>query len=68
MTIKQLHEIMSTDQELYIGHDASLQKLNRENPLEMQAYGNYLVAEISAIDENKIEAELLIQFAKECNT
>ncbi len=65
MTIKQLHEITNADQKIYIGWDGSIRELDRDDILELHAYGAYTIARIAALAENKIEAVLLAQPVKE---
>ena len=65
MTIKQLHELTPANQKIYIGWDGSIQELDRENAIELHAYGPYLISKLSALAENKIEAVLMFQPVKE---
>lgn len=65
MTIRQLHELTPTNQKIFIGWDGSTQQLNRSNPLELTAYGDFSIAKIIAISEYTIEADLLSQPVKE---
>jgi hypothetical protein len=65
MTIKQLHDMTPADQKIYIGWNGFTQELDRNNYLEMHAYGNYSVSKIMAIAADKIEADLLAQPVKE---
>ena len=65
MTIKQLHDITPADQKIFIAWQGMTQALNRDNPLELDAYGKYAIAKIVAIAEDKLEAELLAQPVKE---
>lgn len=68
MTIRQLHELTPADQEIYIGWDGSAQRLNRKDALQLDAFGAYVIANIIAMAENKIEADLKGQPVKEVNT
>lgn len=65
MTIKQLHDMTPADQKIYIGWGGTLQELDRNNALELHAYGPYTVGKIMALDDNKLEADLLAQPVKE---
>ena len=65
MTIKQLHELTPADQKILIAWQGMTQTLNRDNPLDLDAYGRYSIEKIVAIAEDKIVAELLAQPVKE---
>lgn len=65
MTIRQLHDMTPADQKIYIGWQGITQELDRNNVLELHAYGNYSVYKIMAIAEDKIEADLAAQPVKE---
>ena len=65
MTIRQLHNITDEETRIYIGWDGGTSELNRKNPLELDAYGQYKIGRILAMAENKIEADLLAQPVKE---
>lgn len=65
MTLAQLNALAPADQKIFIGWDGSLQEFDRNNALELHAYGLYSVGRIIAFDENKIEADLLAQPVKE---
>lgn len=65
MTVKQLNELTPADQKIYIGWNGLAQELNRENELELHAFGSYQIAKIYAIKEDAIEADLLAQPVKE---
>ena len=65
MTIKQLHDIVPADQKIYIGWNGTIREFERDNALEMNAFGSYSIASIFALDENKIEADLMAQPVRE---
>ena len=65
MTIRQLHDMTPADQKIYIGWQGITQELDRNNALEIHAYGSYSIYKIMAIAEDKIEADLAAHPAKE---
>lgn len=65
MTIKQLHDMTPADQKIYIGWQGITQELDRNNALELHAFGNYSICKIMAISEDKLEADLAAQPVKE---
>ena len=56
MTIKQLHDITGRNTTIFISWDGSIYELDRENNLNMAAYGNFIISQINAINETAIEA------------
>lgn len=56
MTIKQLHDITGRNTTIFITWDGSIYELDRENNLNMAAYGNFVVSQINALGETEIEA------------
>lgn len=65
MTIKALHDMTPADHKILVGWQGNTQELDRNNALEMDAYGRYTVARIYAIDTDIIEADLLARPVKE---
>ena len=65
MTIRQLNELAPADHKIYIEWSGLCRELDRHDTLELHAYGDYKIAKILAIEENKIEADLQAQPVKE---
>ena len=65
MTIRNLHEITPADQKIYIGWNGTIQELDRGNALDLHALGSFQIARILALEENKLEADLLALPGKE---
>lgn len=65
MTLAQLNALAPADQKILVGWQGMTQTLDRGNPLELHAYGAYLVAKIMAVSEDILEADLLAQPVKE---
>lgn len=65
MTIKELAAILKPDQKLMLENGkAYVEEMDHTDPLFLQAYGDFIIAGISARDHNEIEITLKMQFVK----
>lgn len=58
MTIKQLHEITPPKTTIYVGHGGNCRELDRLDPVDMAAYGPYIIGRIVATGENELEIDI----------
>ena len=58
MTIKELHNIPDRDTTICMSWDGALYELNRDSVLSLEAYGNFIVSRILAMNETTIEAAI----------
>lgn len=65
MTIKQLHEITPPKTIIFVGMGGNCHELDRDDPVDIEVYGRYVIGRISAVAENEIEADIKIEFVKE---
>lgn len=65
MTIKQLHEITPAKTIIYVGMAGNCHILERDNPVDLEVYGRYVIARITAAAENEIEADVKITYVTE---
>lgn len=56
MTIKELHDITGSNTKIFISWDGSINELDRENSLVMEAYGRFTVARINPLSGKTLEA------------
>ena len=67
MTIKELHEITPPQTTIYVGLDGNCRPLDRLDPVEMVAYGPYIIGRIIAAGENEIEVYIKTVLLREVN-
>ena len=65
MTIKQLHEITPAKTVIFIGMGGNCHILERDNPVDIEVYGRYIIGKIKAAGENEIEADIKITYITE---
>lgn len=58
MTIKELHDITDSKTKIWISWDGSMYELNRESVLCLEAYGNFIISKIYAMQEDALEAAI----------
>lgn len=64
MTVKQLHDIMPIGEKMFISWNGLARELDRENSMEILAYGDYLISQLFALSENAVEVELMAKPVK----
>lgn len=65
MTIKELAAILKPEQKLMLENGKGyIDEIDYTDPLFLQAYGDFIIAGISARDHNEIEITLKMQFVK----
>lgn len=65
MTVKQLHEITPKKTIIYVGMGGNCHELDRDDPVDLEVYGRYVIACITAAAENEIEADVKITYVTE---
>ena len=60
MTVKQLHDMTSHNTTIYILWAGNMRELNRDNILDLSAYGNYVIDEIQAIERHELMARIKV--------
>lgn len=65
MTVKQLHEITPKKTTIFVGMGGNVHILERDNPIDLEVYGRYVIGRITAAAENEIEADVKITYVTE---
>lgn len=65
MTIKDLHDMTPPATTIYVGVGGNCRPLDRRDPVDLAAYGQYVIGEIIAAGENEIEVYIKTVLLKE---
>lgn len=66
MTVKQLLDVMPSNQEIHILNTCNcFIALDRDDPVMLSAFGSFVISKVEAADENKIEVALKLVPMKE---
>lgn len=65
MTIRELHDITPPKTTIYVGTTENCRKLDRNDPIDITAYGPYIIGRIEAVAENELEIEIKTTLLRE---
>ena len=61
MTVKEITSLMTDVKEIRLGYEGLTSPFNKDDNLAMAAFGKFVVASISALDEDVFEITLATQ-------
>lgn len=64
MTVKEIVSVLKTAKTIVIGYGANAVTFDKNDPLVLDAYGNYLVDSVSASDEEYYEVNICMRPVK----
>lgn len=65
MTVREIVGVLKRAKQITLGWDGNAIPLNKNDFLQMDAYGNYVVAEVVATERDCYELDLAVRLVKE---